>query len=126
MIRQEQLSLLAIASMETLEENVAAHLRAVWPHETGAMSDEALMRWVRFGVEKGRRYEVVSEFDVARFLDLMFLFDANFDENEMLPWAREILDDPRLDGRMRVDALMTRAMAFCGDLARTPDAQGSY
>lgn len=116
MIRREQMDVLAAASREQFEENVMAHLRRVWPDDTASMSDEVLLQWVRYGAERGARYEVDTEFDVARYIDVMFLFDAHFDENPSLPWAAEILQAPHLDGRQRVDALMIRAMEFCDDL----------
>lgn len=116
LIRREQMRVLAEATTETFEENVAAHLRAVWPDETEGMTEEVVRQWVRYAIEKGRRYEIETEFDVARFLDLMFLFDPGFDEDPRYPWAEEILNDPRLDGRMRVDALMVRSSEFCSDL----------
>lgn len=116
LIRREQMNVLAAASKEQFEENIMAHLRRVWPDDTASMSDDVLLQWVRYGVARGERYDIDTEFDVARFLDVMFLFDPQFDENPTLPWAAEILQAPHLDGRQRVDALMTRAMEFCDDL----------
>ena len=116
-IRREQIEALAAASIEQFQDNIVDHLRHVWPDETGALADDELFAWVRYGVERGRPYGIETEYDVARFIDLMFLFDAEFDANESLPWAAEILRDASLDGRRRVDALMLRADNFCATMA---------
>lgn len=117
LIRREQVESLAAASVEQFEDNVAAHLREVWPDETGPMDDDEVLAWVRYGVARGAPYGIETEYDVARFIDLMFVFDAEFDANETLPWAAEILRDDSLDGRRRVDALMRRADEFCATMA---------
>ena len=117
-VRREQVAAMASASMETFEDNIMGHLRRVWTEETARMTDAELREWVRYGVDRGRHYGIEAELDVARFVDLMFLLDPRFDEDPMLPWASEILLDPALDGRRRVDALMERAREFCNDASR--------
>ncbi len=116
-IRREQIEALAAASVEQFQDNIIEHLRQVWPEETGAMTDDELLAWVRYGVDRGAPYGIDTEFDVARFIDLMFVFDTEFDTNESLPWAAEILRDDSLDGRRRIDALMKRADEFCATMA---------
>jgi len=85
---------------------------------TAAMGDGALRTRVRHGIAEGGRYEIETEFDVARLLDLMFVFDLYFDGGGAPPWAARTLSDPLLDGRQRVDALMVRAQKFFNDIAR--------
>ncbi len=124
-IRGEQKQRIAEESRDVSEDNVARHLRRVWPEETAELGDDALRAWARYGAERGRPYDVESEYDVGRFVDLMFLFGPHFDTCEAIPWARSILADPSLTGRQRVDALMTCAMKYCADEAdrdehRTP------
>lgn len=117
-IRHKQVEALALASRETFEDNVMNHLRRVWPEETAALGDGALRTRVRHGIAEGGRYEIETEFDVARLLDLMFVFDLYFDGGGAPPWAARTLSDPLLDGRQRVDALMVRAQKFFNDIAR--------
>jgi hypothetical protein len=110
-IRSEQAAALVAAMAEGAEDRVGAHLRRAWPEETAPMSAEELDRWVRYGVDKGARYGIRAEYDVARLIDLMFALGPQFDESEAIPWAAGILADPALDGHQRVDALMRRAAA---------------
>jgi hypothetical protein len=102
-IRSEQAAAIVAAMSEGVEDRVGAHLRRIWPEE--------LDRWVRYGVDKGARYGIRAEYDVARLIDLMFALGPQFDESEAIPWAAGILADPALDGHQRVDALMRRAAA---------------
>lgn len=108
-VRPEQVDALARAAVETFEDNVAAHLRRVWPDETGEMSEEALYEWVRWGARFGARYGVETEYDVGRLCDLMFLYGAELDQHPAIPWARETLESDGLDGRQKVDLMMERA-----------------
>lgn len=116
-IRRAQQQVLAEATRPTFAENVAAHLREVWPEATREMDAETLRAWVSWGVERGARYELVTEYEVGLFLDLTWALGTSFDENDAFPWAREILTDPALDGRRRIDALAARTQQVLGEMA---------
>lgn len=113
-IRREQQAALAEATRPTFAENVAAHLRRVWPEAVREMTADDLRAWVAWGVERGGRYELATEYEVGLFIDLAWALGGEFDE--AFPWAQEILADPALDGRMRVDALAARAQEFLGEI----------
>ena len=120
-IRREQQRALAESTRPTFEENVAAHLRRVWPDATREMDAETLRAWVAGGAERGARYELESEYEVGLFIDLTWSLGTNFDESDAFPWAREILTDPLLDGRRRVDLLAERAQEILGEMADAID-----
>lgn len=121
-IRREQQAALAEATRPTFAENIAAHLRRVWPEAVREMSPEALRAWVAWGIERGAGYELETEYEVGLFLDLAWALGGDFDT--VFPWAQEILTDPGLDGRMRIDALTERAEAFLGEVDDAIDEGG--
>lgn len=120
-IRREQQAALAEATRPTFEENVARHLREVWPEATSELDPPTLRAWVAWGVERGARYSLVSEYEVGLFIDLSWVLGTNFDESEAFPWAREILTDPTLDGRRRIDSLAERTQTILGEMADAID-----
>jgi len=122
-VRREQMEALAASTRPTFEENVARHLREVWPEAVAELDADTLRAWVAWGVERGARYELLSEYEVGLFIDLTWILGTNFDENDAFPWAREILTDPALDGRRRIDALMTRSQEVLGELADALDEE---
>ena len=122
-VRREQADILTGVAVEQMEDNIAEHLVTCWPDETRGMTDDDLLRWVRYGVERGRPYDIVTEYDVARYLDLMFFLQADFEDNTYFPWAREILEDPTLSGRVKVDRLMEHTTQMTRDLVAVAEAE---
>ncbi len=116
-IRRAQQEALAASVRPTFEENVARHLREVWPEAVAELDADTLRAWVAWGVERGARYELQSEYEVGLFIDLTWVLGTNFDENDAFPWARDILTDPALDGRRRIDALTQRTQEILGEMA---------
>ncbi len=116
-VRRAQMEVLARTALEPFVENVAAHLRRVWPAETAAMGEAALDALVRDAMVRASRWGIETEFDVGRFCDLMFLWSTDFDTRAELPWVQEILGADGYDGRVKVDLLMERTKALCDDAA---------
>lgn len=121
-IRRAQMDALARSAMEPFVENVIGHLRRVWPEECAAMGEEGLEAFVAHGMAKCERYEIETEYDVARYCDVMLLLHPDFDEDPLLPWAQETLTAPGYDGRVKVDQLMERVEALCQDMLDALDA----
>lgn len=122
-VRRQQVDVVTGVATDQMESNIAQHLVRCWPTETGALSDDELLRWVRYGIERGRLYDIVAEYDVARYLDLVFFLQADFQDNPYFPWARAILDDPALSGSVKVDRLMDHAMKAARDLIAASEAE---
>ena len=85
------------------------HAHEVWAEECAERGEEGVQATVRMGVERSRPYGLVAEYDVGRYIDLMFAFCDDFDESPRTPWARAILKDGSLSPRERMDALWARA-----------------
>jgi len=45
------------------------------------------------GIVRAARYGIEEEFDVERYLDIMFYLGLDFDVSERNSWARVVLED---------------------------------
>ncbi|MCD6303567.1 MAG: hypothetical protein J7M21_01225 [Planctomycetes bacterium] len=110
-IRKEQMDAFSEPLMRSFECRLVRHVEKVFPDECGQLGDEAVRQRVRKGIRDARKYGVVIEYDVARYVDLMFILSEDFDDNDEFPWARRILNHPDLDGRAKMDRLYKRTEA---------------
>jgi hypothetical protein len=109
-IRDEQMSAFASAS---LPSRLKAHVEKFLPHHCRALGPEGTEAAIAYGLERARRYALTSDADVYQYIDLMFAFGRDFDDDPALPWAREILnapDDPRAEPK--IDRLYHAAMDY--------------
>ncbi|MFP2907947.1 hypothetical protein ACLESD_23430 [Pyxidicoccus sp. 3LFB2] len=90
---------------EQFMEQMATHLREVFPEETQPWSEERLLKHVTEAAERASQYGVVLEGDVQRYLECAVLYGWDFDRAPGSAWARAILEDSSLDGVAKMDAL---------------------
>jgi hypothetical protein len=110
-IRSEQLEAIGLARTREFERRAAGHVREYFSESYHAMGEEEVLASVRKALSKGREYGFDSEYDVVRYLNLMYALGFDFDRDIRYPWAGEILTDPQLGGHTKVDALMQMAGA---------------
>ena len=108
-IRKQQNKVLAEEAKKGYEERVLAHLRRVWPDEVKADGEPATRENIRSGMETAGKYGVLSEYDVARFIDLRYVWGPEYDTDSELPWVQSVLNDPDLSGRVKMDQLYERS-----------------
>ena len=69
------------------------------------------------GVQRANDYGIINEADVERFLECIIIFGPRFDVDDRIPWAREVLTRPDLDGEQKMDAMDDHRI-FCLDEPR--------
>ena len=106
-IRQEQIEVLRDYMLKQFKDRMVAHLRRYFPEQSKSLSNEDLCETVQYGIEQAAAYEIVNEYDVIGYINLMFTFGHDFDKNPSLPWSSRILNDNALygSGRRKMDAL---------------------
>jgi hypothetical protein len=92
-IRAAQRDAFREQAIARFEAGAREHLARFFPDACRELGDAGVSAAVRTGIERAARHGIVAERDVCKFLDIMFVFGFDFDE--ALPWAREILGDPR-------------------------------
>jgi len=109
-IRPEQLAALSQADVERFEEWATAHLMKFFPQQCGRMDAQQLRDLIRYGVRRSAAYGVTSKQDVCRYIDLMVALGRDYDKDDRLPWAREILQRTSNPGP-KIQSLHRRAIA---------------
>lgn len=118
-IRKDQTDGFRQQMAKSFEDRMVAHLRAAFPQETQHLDEAALRADIRNGVTRAAQYNIETERDVARFIDLMFLVRRDFDQSPETPWARPILTDKASSAENRVRRLQEKARRYREALPRT-------
>ncbi len=88
-----------------------AHLREFFPQPCEELSDEGCREAIEHGIERSASYDIVSEADVCRYIDLMFALGRDFDRDPRWPWAKRILTDPHCpDPTQRLERIYREAL----------------
>lgn len=103
LIRAEQMKVFSKALTERFEMRVASHLRAAFPETCAGLDEANLLAIVRQGIKRATSYQINTELDVWKFIDLMFFYGRDFDSAQ--PAAAAILQDADADGTQKVNRL---------------------
>lgn len=107
LIRDDQVEALAEASQRRFERRAVAHLKKVLPIRCEQLGSTEVLASVRKAARKAAGYGLTDERQVFTYLNLMYVLGPSFDEER--PWARELLEDARLDPGARLELLLGRA-----------------
>ncbi len=93
MIRKEQMDAFGRYMLRQFENLQLAHLNQHYPKECRALGEKVVRNTIRYGIKKSKTYDVRIEFDVSRYINMMFSFGRNYDADPALPWASAIFND---------------------------------
>jgi hypothetical protein len=105
------MSAFAPAVGRNLECRILTHLKGVFPGQCRRRGEASLRASVRAGIAAGRSYGLTDDYDVSRYVDLMFLWSDDFDTSPRTAWAQSILSDEGLPPGEKLDVLMERTKA---------------
>ena len=109
-IRKEQEKEFAKIALRRFEESMVSHVKENWPEEYKKLGAEAVRESILKGVTNAAKYGIEREYDIARYLNVMYALGHDFDtDGARFPWAAEILMDSELNGREKTDKLCKRA-----------------
>ena len=106
-IKKAQMEFFAEKTREKFARKMAAYIRREQRARVSGMDDEALLGWVRAGVDKANHYRISTEPEVAQLLLLLLVLGARADEEH--PWVREVLVDRDLYAIGKVRRIVRRA-----------------
>ena len=89
-------------------ERMYNHCAEYWPRETEKLGKQGVIQLIEKCVERLKKYNVVEETNIAQYLDLVFVWDEDFDQSNRTPWAAEILNDDTLDSSIKIHQLCYR------------------
>ncbi len=74
-------------------ERMANYLQKTFPEKTESLGEAGLHEEIHRGMETAKQYQMVTEREVARYIELMFYLGCDFDTSPQTPWAAPILKD---------------------------------
>ena len=112
-IRREQMEVLSAYMRQGFEDRMVRHLAQSFPAQFKKLAlptsgDEPVRTLIRQGIAKAVGYDITSERDVGRFIEVMVAIDPQFDEPGVLDWARQILRERILTARAKMDLIYQR------------------
>lgn len=112
-IRREQMEVLSAYMRQSFEDRLVRHLAQSLPVQFKKLAsptsgDEPVRTLIRQGIQKAAGYDITSERDVGRFIEVMLAIDPRFDEPGVLHWARQILREKILTARAKMDLIYQR------------------
>jgi hypothetical protein len=108
-IRSEQIEALEEQMMKGFEDRMVSYLARHFPDSWAALGEAAVRESIQKGIERSGSYDITTEYDVARYIELMHLFSEDFDTSPETPWAASVLEDPDLGPFVKMDELWKMA-----------------
>src|SRR3982750_4104585 len=102
-IRESQIAALGRHLLDRFALKALDHLRDNFPEMCADMGDEEVFRFTQNGIRRARRYGIETEYDLLRFLNLMFFLGADFDSGEVHTWVLPILKDAEASPTTRMN-----------------------
>lgn len=107
-IRKQQQDAFDRAVARSIECALLTHATRQFVDPVRRMGEPAARALVRKALADAGRYGIEQEYEVSRYLDLMFLLGEDFASDPSLPWASVALAE-RVGAREKMDRLWQRA-----------------
>ena len=121
-VRPEQWEVFARRAREDFKRRLAAHLVEHWPERCSQLGRDGVGASIDTALERGAHHGIEHEYDILRYLNLMYALGFDLDSGTRYPWAQRILADRSLDPTSRIDLLSETAEA---ELRRQSTGPGS-
>jgi hypothetical protein len=106
-IRDAQIEVFRRRGRDHFVEQMLAHIREFWSAQSARFTDGEVRQSVRQGLQQAERYGIILEYDVARFIVLMYALGFDYDQMAI---PRAILNDSSMSGRRKLDELWRCAL----------------
>ncbi|HLJ25856.1 MAG TPA: DUF4123 domain-containing protein [Candidatus Angelobacter sp.] len=92
-IRAEQMAAFSDLSKEHFAKKVVAHLQEFFPEHCELLGEGCVRRFVHDGIQAAYEYGITTEPEVCVFVDFLFAFGSEFEQDAQFEWAKTILKD---------------------------------
>lgn len=112
-IRTAQMKTLEVEGLAGFERRTLARLRQYFPKHHAHLGEEKLLEIIRYGRKLAESRGFFSERNITRYIELMCSLGSGFDQDPLMPWAKEIIAD-RSPGTTdhKMDRLYDRAWQY--------------
>jgi hypothetical protein len=107
-IRKEQYAVLQKAELEKFVDQACGHVRQFFPDQFGVLGETKVRELIHFGAQRSALYGIVAKAEVLKYVDLMILFGQDFDTDERLKWANQILNSENPSAN-KIEMLIAKA-----------------
>lgn len=97
---------LAEAARADFMVRMRAHLKEFFPERLARASTEQITRFIERQISRAEQYGIITEIEVARYIDLAIVLGPDFDTGYRHPWAKEILNRRELSAEQKLRALL--------------------
>lgn len=104
-IRREQMEVFSKFMLKLFEDRILILLERNFPERCEEMGEQTVRDSIKKGIEDAAGYGIKIEYDVARYICLLFILGPNFDIDTRYPWTSEILNDGTLHSTVKLDML---------------------
>ncbi|WP_028310739.1 hypothetical protein [Derxia gummosa] len=104
-LNEDQTAALEAWAEQRYRDRLAVHFTAAWPAAVARLGDR-LAEFIDVGIGRARRHGMTQGRDIARYLNLCFVWGAGFEERPGFEWARALVEDARRGGSARARQLM--------------------
>jgi hypothetical protein len=94
---------------EDFVNRMVSHLNEFYPKKCQEMGPQALRQSIYDAIDRCREAGIETEYDVARYIDLIYELGWPTEDAPVPFWTQEVLDDPELDGSTKIDRLLEKA-----------------
>jgi len=108
-IRKEHKQAFSKAVMENFECRIYAHVTRIWPEQCKRLEETAVRELIRRGIREALDFGIDEEYEVSRYVDLMFILSPDFSTSDRFPWAAAVLKDAAMKPAAKMDRLYERA-----------------
>jgi hypothetical protein len=108
-IRKEQMERLNQTTATGFESRMHKYLMKTYPDVLTRTPAHDVQKSIRVGIRRAAAYGMIAEYDVARFIDLMYRLSQDFDSNPKTSWIRTVLDDPDIHPHAKMDLIHEKA-----------------
>ena len=95
-IRDDQMEVFKDHMAKRFENQMIQHVTLYFPEDCKALGQEKVREVIVYGLNRAETYDLLLEYDVSRYINLMFTFGRDYDVD--VAWAAGILGDKRLSG----------------------------
>jgi len=106
-IRDDQWNLLEQDAHRRFVDRLCAHFDMFWPEHVEAWGEQ-YRQIIENGVKRAKMYGFVTEQDIARFINLWFIWGVEFETEPSFRWASEIVSDPSRRPELKIHQLTWR------------------
>lgn len=113
-IRDAQMQVFAQVGLQQFTKRMVDRAQKLWPEVCQRIGEPATSEMVDSAVKRAFHYKLTTEYDVARYLDLVFAFEnPEFDRTD---WASKILKQLSVNPRRRMNILWKKAKEQLAEL----------